>query len=394
MQSELQAELIHCPNCDEDVPKTLYCLNCGYPLYKLEQEAETKPEASGIEETTEPVETEAVSEPEIEAEVTTLAEEDVAPEEPVIEETEVEKVTEIVTVEEEMEPVEITKMVTIEEEVEPVEALEEAEEVVPEAVPVPEQAVEGPVPEQAVETVETVEEPIATEEEPAETIEETLVETAEESVETVETEVVEEPQELPVAEEVQEETFEFEPDPLVTEVMRSLARNISFKVRLINLLCGGEVKESTFNRLFESYAAQGERWMNRRNEMLERRRYDMDSMERAIVDARTGLEELEIRVAIGDASEEEYQAKAPAFNWDIDQYEGELQRRKGEIAYLEDFSRAIPEEEIEALLEMAEGCHGAMESLVESEKLSSETAKRIKVALEEALACLKGPGCE
>ena len=36
IQSDLQAEVLLCPNCKEEVPKTLYCLNCGYPLYKIE----------------------------------------------------------------------------------------------------------------------------------------------------------------------------------------------------------------------------------------------------------------------------------------------------------------------------------------------------------------------
>jgi len=47
MYGDLSSEVVHCPNCNEDVPKTLYCLNCGYPLYKIEQEekAEVQPEA-------------------------------------------------------------------------------------------------------------------------------------------------------------------------------------------------------------------------------------------------------------------------------------------------------------------------------------------------------------
>ena len=40
MQTGLQAEALLCPNCKEEVPKTLYCLNCGYPLYKIEVESE------------------------------------------------------------------------------------------------------------------------------------------------------------------------------------------------------------------------------------------------------------------------------------------------------------------------------------------------------------------
>jgi hypothetical protein len=34
------SENVECPNCKEKVPKTLYCLSCGYPIYKMD-EAET-----------------------------------------------------------------------------------------------------------------------------------------------------------------------------------------------------------------------------------------------------------------------------------------------------------------------------------------------------------------
>ena len=184
--------------------------------------------------------------------------------------------------------------------------------------------------------------------------------------------------------------MEFEPDPLVAEVMEKLARNISLKIRLVNLLREGKVKEATFNRLFESYSARGERWMNRRNEMLERSRYDLDGMEKSLLEARINLEELEIRKAIGDASEEEYQAKAPAFEWDIRWIGGELQRRKGEIAYLGDLTRVMSVEAAQELKGMAESCLGSLDNLVEAGTVSSETAVRIKATLEEALDCLKG----
>ena len=42
MASGASGEVVHCPNCKEDVPKTLYCLNCGFPLYKEEQGKEEK----------------------------------------------------------------------------------------------------------------------------------------------------------------------------------------------------------------------------------------------------------------------------------------------------------------------------------------------------------------
>jgi len=113
-------------------------------------------------------------------------------------------------------------------------------------------------------------------------------------------------------------------------------------------------------------------------------------MEEARTVARTDLEELGIRMAIGDSSEEEHQAKAPAFEWDICFLDEELHLRKGEIAYLEDLTRVMSAEAVQELREMAEGCYGALDGLVEAGKVGSETAVRIKASLEEALDCLKG----
>jgi len=362
MQRDIQAEVILCPNCKEEVPKTLYCLNCGYPLYKVEEERmepET-PETITFEETTEQIEVEPTVE--VEPEVEAVTEEVV--EAPV--ETEV------------SESIEVPQIASEEEEP------SEAEELTEEATLGEEEPVQAPEAEVVEEISESEVAVTTVEEAPLEEAVEEVAEMVEESEE--EAEVVEEVQEEPV----QEVSVEFEPDPLVTEVMENLARNISLKIRLVNLLREGKVKEATFNRLFESYSARGERWMNRRNEMLERSRYDLDGMEKSLLEARINLEELEIRKAIGDASEEEYQAKAPAFEWDIQWIGGELQRRKGEIAYLGDLTRVMSAEAAQELKEMAESCLGNLDSLVESGTVSSETATRIKATLEEALDCLKG----
>lgn len=370
--------MILCPNCNEDVPKTLYCLNCGYPLYKVEQEqAELeKTEVIGIEETPEVIELE----PETEPEISSITEEIEAPVGMMVDEAEAEEEPQIISVEEAEEPAETDELA---------EAVTAPDEV--EAEPL---EVEGPeILEEDYSVLEA--EVTPTEEEPSESIEEAVIEMVEEREEAEETEVIEEIQEEPTIEEpaeeqVQETLAEFEPDPLITVVMENLAKNISLRLRLVNLLKEGDVKEATFNRLFESYGARGERWMNRRNEMLERSRYDLDAMEKALTEAMTDLEELGIRMAIGDSSEEEHQAKAPAFEWDICFLDGELHLRKGEIAYLEDLTRVMSAEAVQELREMAEGCYGALDGLVEAEKVGSETAVRVKASLEEALDCLKG----
>jgi len=380
VQRDIQTEVVLCPNCNEEVPKTLYCLNCGYPLYKIEQTEAEEPVAS-IEETPEQMEAEPAIEPDLDQEVSPIEEEVEVPLEPVIDATEAEG-SQTIPVEEPEEPAEMVELV----EAETAQGEIEAETML---VQEPEN-LKSDVPE-----TETT----AIEEEPSEIVEEAVAEVVDETGDTEETQVVEEILEEPVAEapleeEVQEAAPEFEPDPLVKMVMERLAKNISLRVRLVNLLREDDVKEATFNRLFESYAARGERWMNQRNEMLERCRYDLDAMEKAFIEAKTSLEELEIRKTIGDASEEEYAAKAPAFEWDIRSLDDELRHRKSEIAYLEDLTRVMSTEEVQALNTMAENCHGAIDELVESEKVSPETAARIKAALEEALGFLASSGCK
>ena len=49
MEVESTEDLVRCPSCHEMVPKTLYCLNCGYPLYKVEFEEEEATEEENVE---------------------------------------------------------------------------------------------------------------------------------------------------------------------------------------------------------------------------------------------------------------------------------------------------------------------------------------------------------
>ena len=186
-----------------------------------------------------------------------------------------------------------------------------------------------------------------------------------------------------------EQSKKMEPDPLVREVMENVAKNLSLKVKLVKLLQEGSLKESTFNKLFESYSAQGERWLSRRSEIIERNRYDLGNMEKAIAEAKVSLEELEIRRAIGDATEEEYAAKSPAYRWDIDCLGDKLQKGKDEIAYLEDLRHVMAVEKTQELKTIADNSNQYLDSLVESSNVNSETASKIRMALTEALELLK-----
>ncbi|UCH57509.1 MAG: zinc ribbon domain-containing protein [Candidatus Bathyarchaeota archaeon] len=374
MQTSLQAEVLLCPNCKEEVPKTLYCLNCGYPLYKIEldQPGLDEPEAAVVEAVTDRDEVETGEKMEEDEEVTITVDEtpeimeeeefEIPPEPEVLPEIETTETVEVVEDE-----VLIEEEPSLEIEIEPVE--EVTEEVVLE--------------EEAVEIVETVE------------IETTSVE----EVGSLEAETVEAIEELEMVEEItveEEPTVDIvvesepihEPDPIIKEVMENFAKNISMKIKLVNLLKEDGVKTEIFNKLFESYIARGELLMNSRSETLERVRYDLESMEKALNEAKVGLEELEIRKAINDISEEEYAAKSPGYEWDIKQYKDEVGRKKAEIIYLEDITRVMTLDEITELIKTGEGCYEALDGISES-KIDTEMVARVKVALEEALSCLR-----
>ena len=361
-------EVIQCPNCKEDVPKTLYCLNCGYPLYKLEQQKKDE----------EPVE-EPAPEPEHEEEVDMSVEiEQLEPIEPELaaeleEEAELEPEPEP---EEEEEPeLEIETTIEVEEEVEeePEEESElEEEEEEAELEPEPEEPEPEPEPEFEPEEEEIEEEP-----EPEPEPELVIEPEVEEEI------ITPEERESYMIDEIK---IAFAPDPLTQDVMESLAKNITLKIRLVRLLRENQVKEETFKKLFDSYVDQGRLWVSRRDEIIRRFKADIERMEQELVTARKDFELLEIRKNIGDASDEEYSVKAPAYKWDIENLDKEIKSTRGGIQYVINLTGLIPEEEVAELKAMAESNYSEID---EVEGVTSDTIARMKESLAEALASLE-----
>ncbi|MBS7620004.1 zinc ribbon domain-containing protein [Candidatus Bathyarchaeota archaeon] len=372
MQEDIQEEVVHCPNCREEVPKTLYCLNCGHPLYKetsLMEEApkqEVKPEPEAY------VEPDEIHlEPEAEEEVF----------EPLIEEPMEEvKVDDMIV---ENPPTELNQMNLPE----PTEKREEehptlAEEMVPEVYLDEDKALKHEVPEVAQEEVV---------QEEAESSEPVQAEEESKAIEEKPAEVVQEPQTVKVEEmskTSEESLWKYEPDPLVQEILQNIAKNISLKIKLSKLMLDGSLKESTFLKLLEKYSAQGERWISRRNEIIERDRYDIDSMEKALEEAKIAMDELEIRKAIGDATEDEYSAKMPAYKWEVNSFAEKIRKSKGEVEYLSNISSMLPVEEIQELESLIKLCYASINNS-EGSKVSDTIKLRVKEVLDESLELVK-----
>jgi hypothetical protein len=298
-------DTIVCPNCKMEGPKTMYCLNCGYPLFQ--QELESSPQEEKEE-------------------------------------------------------------VSIEVEAEP-PMVEEASN----------QTEESPTTELGEEATAVADESSA---------EPTVAETNEEQPEVVEVEE----EAAPEPSEIVDEPSGFVPEPAVKQVMEDLKKSISLKLWIVDLIQEEKVKEDHFRRMFDGYVARTDQCMSRRNEVLRRAR-DVNDLEKALNEARVGLGELEIRRSIGDAPDDEYQAKAPSFRWDIKNYESEIARRRGEIAFLEDLTHVMTEEEISRMREMADKTVGGLDKLASSGRVSQETFSKVKESLEETVESLKELRC-
>lgn len=376
MHDKIQEEVVHCPNCKEEVPRTLYCLNCGFPLYK---------EVAPMEE---------VPKPETEAQIEAYMEPDEVYPEPKVEEEVVNPLFEEPLEEAKVDgalmqtsPTELDQMYLPEttekgEETYAQSEEEGAHEAYLEEDKPPEQEKQA----DAVQEVETVQ--VETEgselgqaEKGSKTIEEEPAEVVQEEAKTVEME------EAPKVSE--ESSWKYDPDPLVQEILKNIAGNLSLKVKLSKLMLDGALKESTFLKLLERYSAQGDRWIGRRNEIIERDRYDIDSMEKALDEARIAMDELEIRKAIGDASDDEYQAKMPAYKWEINSLTGKIREIKGEVEYLNDINNVLPAGEVDELKSLVEQCYESINNLSVSEA-SGAVRSRVKEVLDEALELVKG----
>ena len=421
MANGTSGEVVHCPNCNEDVPKTLYCLNCGFPLYKEEQGVEEKPETEVAEIKPEVKEKPSSSE---EDAVIIVDEE---PEEKIKDETKLEQIeAEAQITEPEAHPPEIpvaeepnkevvqstSPQITIETEVKRDEPTVEA---IPVTIEVPNPMVEEIRSEPG--TVSTVEVPSQEEAatpsdemsslpiEAPKLAEETPVEKEEPTPinETLKPAIIEESIAEPITEESlstriepsklvvgkMEEQYEDEvmrkeytPDALTRDLMESLLKNTSLKIKLAKFYREGQMKEETFTKLFEKYVEEGNLWSRRREEMMKILNAEIEEMEEINIKSMELLELIEIRRSIGDATELEYAAKAPAYKWDIENYENQITDKKNKLAYIENIGMLLTKEEAKELRELASTQYNTLDALQIS---NEEILVKLKNSLYEAI---------
>ena len=179
------------------------------------------------------------------------------------------------------------------------------------------------------------------------------------------------------------DTSTYKPDGATQDLVRDLMNSANLRLWSIGQLLEGSMSEENFLRMFKGYDERWRRCTELRLERLQRAKDTVQLVE-GLERAKVNLGELELRRTIGDLLEGEYEAKAPAYRWEIDRFEGEIEKRRAEIDLLEDLRNVAPRDKLGRL--EAEATR-FLERLEDGDKPehSEETYEKVRSSLEETL---------
>lgn len=170
-------------------------------------------------------------------------------------------------------------------------------------------------------------------------------------------------------------------------LIKNLLNSANLRLWSISQLLQGSMSEGNFERLFKGYDARWRQCIEQRKERLEQTR-DMRALNEGLERARLNLGELDLRKSIEDLNEGEYEAKAPAFRWEINYFEGEVEKRMERIGLLEDLSSVVSNEELSEIVSDAKMYLERLESQQSTWEYSRETYESVKASLEETFQYL------
>jgi len=177
-------------------------------------------------------------------------------------------------------------------------------------------------------------------------------------------------------------------DKSILELNRETVKCVSLKLWSIDQLLEKKIEESQFVKLFEGYNARHQQLKDRGNEMLKNTR-DIDAHEESLKKVKISLDELEMRKSLGDLFEGEYEAKGPAFRWEMQHYQEKVSARKMEISYLKDLTNTISPEILSEMEETTQRLLHILDNLEIVEYVCSETIENIRRSLEDIITLFK-----
>jgi hypothetical protein len=174
-------------------------------------------------------------------------------------------------------------------------------------------------------------------------------------------------------------------DPEITSLSKELAKLQIWKVKLCNMLVEGEVQEKVFANIYEDYAKKTERLEERRTEIVSKYRNQYDEKRRALEEARLKLEELRVRVTLGELSESDRLIRTPGIKGNVDVLEEEASKLENILGKLENLSIEASSREIFEHEQSARKFLDSLSDLISTGKIGKEFGKKLREDLENVI---------
>jgi len=185
-------------------------------------------------------------------------------------------------------------------------------------------------------------------------------------------------------------SMEFAIDPDIDGLMEQLKNNYIWKVRLCGVLCDDGVSEEIFTRLFDEYVNKINQLSQVRNEKIAYYREDLGKRRAELDEVEKNLEELNVRVAVGQISSGELTAQTPELEGEIDRLTTETSKLDAQLARLNDLMRGASPKDIHDLEKTARRGLDSLDAMVTSGKVSSKLGNDLRKDLEAALNVFNG----
>jgi hypothetical protein len=177
-------------------------------------------------------------------------------------------------------------------------------------------------------------------------------------------------------------------DPEITQLTKELAKYQMWKINLCGMLLDGGVQEKVFANIYEDYAKRTERLEERRNEIVARYRTQHDEKRRELEGARLKLEELRVRVELGELTEGEKLIRTPGIKGEVDSLEEEALKLERILEQLVSLSTKMPSRDTFGYEQMARKFLNSLGDLTSIGKIDEELGNKIREDLEGALGQL------
>jgi hypothetical protein len=177
-------------------------------------------------------------------------------------------------------------------------------------------------------------------------------------------------------------------DPEISHMSKELSKFQLWKVKLCGMLLDGEVPEKVFANIYKDYEKNVERLVERRNEIVARYRAQYDEKRRELEDARLNLEELRVRVTIGELSESDRLIRTPEIKGNVESLEVEASRLEDIMSRSERFSTELSSPEIFGHEQTTQKFLNSLDDLISTGKIGEDLGSRIREDIEAVLVQL------